>query len=287
MANAGQYVWTPGATPPHGSSLPDTGIPGLSDSTSYIIVPGVNNPSRTDLLAFSQWWAADSANTFGAVVSDNQTVGSATVAAYPQNSLSWGDPGKALSSLPHLYATWNEQMPQTSTVEAEAEFDMYFATVGNPANTFELMVWVEAHNTPHATTSTASLTAIAQNVPVNGYNWDVWHWDNGNSAYGGWAFDLSDITQRHGLLSAASDFDLVPFISWMFSSGQVSYANPTIQFCDFGWEVWSTSGVPAAFTCRQFSLSYTRTGQVPPGTQAGYSTGHTVTETAGAAAAVS
>lgn len=238
-----------------GSRMPntDTGIPGPFGN--YIVVAGYNASAHLQSYTFS--WAGAASNAFGAVVSDSQVVGSAGVSAYPGNTIYWGDPGLALSSLPHLYATWAQRMPQVATVESECMFDMYFATVGNPASTFELMVWPEAHNTPHYTASGGGITAVAQNVTVNGLNWDVWHWTGNGSTFGGWAFDLSSPAQRTSLLKTASHFDLVPFINWMWSSGQMTYANPAIQFCAFGWEIWSTSGQPATWTCDQFSLSYT------------------------------
>jgi hypothetical protein len=158
-----------------------------------------------------------------------------------------------LTSMPHLYATWDQNQPGLAT-ESEAMFDMYFAQVGNEAYTFELMVWAESFNTPHYTAPGDG--AIAQNVLVNDLYWDVWTWAN-DAMYGGWAFDLTDINQRRGLLRTATHFDLMPFINWMFSSGHMTYSNPTMKFCDFGWEIWSTSGQPQLWTCNNFSPSYT------------------------------
>jgi hypothetical protein len=251
VAYRNQWVYT-GSQGPHA----DTGIP-APGTANYDIVCGVTNPGTdANILSYAVFWAANSSNTFGAVVSDNRAFGVGPPGTYPEVANWWGPDFYPLTSMPHLYATWDQRMPQTSSVSAEAMFDMYFATVGNTTSTFELMVFVENHNVAHHNVSGGGNTAIAQNVLVNELYWDVWTWANGTT-YGGYAFDLSDATQRQGLLRTATHFDMVPFINWMWSSGTITYANPTIQFCDFGWEIWSTSGQPMVFEVSSFSLSYT------------------------------
>ena len=228
--------------------------PAPAGSGDYTLNAQVN--SGASMQSFTAYCnPGDGKNAFAVKASDNAPVGGGTVQGFclPGN---WYDPGKPLTELPHLYATWDQVQPGLNA-ESEAAFDMYFATVGNESFTFELMVWAESYNTPHYTTSGNGITAVAQGVMINGLSWDVWHWPGAGSTYGGWAFDLSSQAQRRGLLRTATRFDLAPFITWMFTSGQMTYANPTMKFCDFGWEIWSTGGRSLQWTCNGFSLSYT------------------------------
>jgi hypothetical protein len=167
------------------------------------------------------------------------------VLTYPDASFNYyqlGSPTPAkydLNNITSLTSDFAESMPQVSTVNAEAAYDLWL----NNWQT-EVMVWVDTSPGKDRNLADSGDTKVGT-YTFGGQNFSLWR--NGSGITGFYIF-LLDHSETSGTV------DLKSMLETLVSLGEIPAASPLTEI-PFGWEVSDTGGKPATFSLSKFEVT--------------------------------
>jgi len=169
-------------------------------------------------------------------VQANMPASNKAVVAYPdiqQIYTTTSNSPNPLSGYSSISSLYTESGP--SNGDYEAAYDIW-ADGGSQ----EIMIWVDNHGQTPAGSVVASAT-------IDGVGYQIWS-TNPAGTPGTPVSMVMDSPQSSGLVHILAD------LNWLESNGYMP-AGSGVNQIDFGWEICSTAGVPAAFTLSQYSLA--------------------------------
>jgi hypothetical protein len=171
--------------------------------------------------------SADSPSDWG--VTATMAAGNTAILTYPDVGKLYND--QPVTHFGAVFDQFTESMPRNVPgLSAEAANDVWLNKW-----TIEMMIWVDS-----AGRSLAGGTRIGS-ATIFGQHFSVWKF--GGSEF---IFDLD-----HNETSGTTH--ILASISWLMRHGDVP-ASATLTQAEFGWEIASTHGQPAAFTMSRFAL---------------------------------
>jgi hypothetical protein len=144
-----------------------------------------------------------------------------------------------LNNITSLTSDFTESMPQLSSLNAEAAYDLWL----NSWKT-EVMVWVDTSPAKDRNLADDGMTKVGT-YAYGGQNFALWR--KGSGVTGFYVF-LLDHNETSGTV------DLKAMLQTLVSLGYVPAASPLTQI-PFGWEVSDTGGKPVTFSLSRFDVS--------------------------------
>jgi hypothetical protein len=144
-----------------------------------------------------------------------------------------------LNNITSLTSDFTESMPQLSTLDAEAAYDLWL----NNWQT-EVMVWVDTSPGEDRNQADDGMTEVGT-YTYAGQNFTLWR--KGNGITGFYVF-LLDHNETSGTV------DLKAMLETMVSLGYIPAASSLTQI-PFGWEVSDTGGQPVTFSLSRFDVN--------------------------------
>ncbi|ASS68682.1 MULTISPECIES: GH12 family glycosyl hydrolase domain-containing protein [Paenibacillus] len=178
---------------------------------------------------------ANSYSNWGVTSNQPSTGG---VKSYPNSTK---DIGIAIGSLKSLTSSFNVTVPGSGS-SYSSDYDIW---TGNYAH--EIMLWMNKSGAvgPIAGSWDANGNPVAAytNVSVGGHTWNVYKGSNGSN-------DVFSFVRTSNTNSGT--VDVLAVLNWIKGKGWIG--NEIVNRVQFGFEI--TSSPNAAFTCNQFSVSY-------------------------------
>jgi Glycosyl hydrolase family 12 len=144
-----------------------------------------------------------------------------------------------LNNITSLTSDFTESMPQVSSLNAEAAYDLWL----NDWKT-EVMVWVDTSPAKDRNLADDGMTK-AGTYTYDGQNFALWH--SGSGITGFYVF-LLDHNETSGSV------DLKAMLETMVSLGYIPATSPLTQI-PFGWEISDTGGKPVTFSLSRFDVN--------------------------------
>ena len=144
-----------------------------------------------------------------------------------------------LNNITSLTSDFTESMPQISSLNAEAAYDLWL----NNWKT-EVMVWVDTSPGKDRNLADDGMTEVGT-YAYAGQNFALWH--SGSGITGFYVF-LLDHNETSGSV------DLKAMLETMVSLGYIPATSPLTQI-PFGWEVSDTGGQPVTFSLSRFDVN--------------------------------
>ena len=144
-----------------------------------------------------------------------------------------------LNNITSLTSDFTESMPQISSLNAEAAYDLWL----NSWKT-EVMVWVDTSPAKDRNLADDGMTK-AGTYTYDGQNFALWH--SGSGITGFYVF-LLDHNETSGSV------DLKAMLETMVSLGYIPATSPLTQI-PFGWEISDTGGKPVTFSLSRFDVN--------------------------------
>jgi len=144
-----------------------------------------------------------------------------------------------LNNISSLTSDFTESMPQISSLNAEAAYDLWL----NNWKT-EIMVWVDTSPAKDRNLADDGMTKVGT-YTYDGQNFALWR--SGSGITGFYVF-LLDHNETSGSV------DLKAMLNTMVSLGYIPSTSPLTQI-PFGWEISDTGGKPVTFSVSRFDVS--------------------------------
>jgi hypothetical protein len=144
-----------------------------------------------------------------------------------------------LNNITSLTSDFAESMPQVSSLNAEAAYDLWL----NGWKT-EIMVWVDTSPAKDRNLADDGMTKVGS-YTYDGQNFALWR--KGSGITGFYVF-LLDHNETSGSV------DLKAMLETMVSLGYIPATSPLTQI-PFGWEISDTGGKPVTFSLSKFDVN--------------------------------
>jgi len=215
-------------------------LPGTQSSANYLDVnqdPWTGSQGPQDLTAYSfANWSVTATDT-------DPSDSPGEVLTYPDASYNYyqldNPPQYNLNNITTLTSDFTESMPNLSSVDAEAAYDIWL----NNWDT-EVMVWVATSPGKDRNLADSGDTEVGT-YTFGGENYSLW--TNGTGINGFYIF-LLDHSETSGTV------DLLPMLQTLVSKGWIP-ANSPLTEIPFGWEISDTGGQPATFSLSRFDVT--------------------------------
>jgi hypothetical protein len=144
-----------------------------------------------------------------------------------------------LNNISSLTSDFTESMPQVSSLNAEAAYDLWL----NSWKT-EVMVWVDTSPAKDRNLADDGMTK-AGTYTYDGQNFALWHSGSGISGFYVFLLDHNE---------TSGSVDLKAMLETMVSLGYIPATSPLTQI-PFGWEISDTGGKPVTFSLSRFDVN--------------------------------
>jgi Glycosyl hydrolase family 12 len=144
--------------------------------------------------------------------------------------------GAPLNNFQTITGTFAGQGPRVGIYNVA--WDIWLNGVGWGNGTSEFMIWTENFGQRPA-------GSIKTTVSLSGYDWDAWHYNDGNA-------NVISLVSKTTIPSGS--LDLKEMLNWAIDRGYMP-ANPTVNQIGFGVEICSTNNTKQRFTFTDFSVT--------------------------------
>jgi hypothetical protein len=143
----------------------------------------------------------------------------------------------AISSFTEIKSTYSVTMPQSSAIDAEANYDMWL----NHWST-EVMIWTDTEKQRPAGSEVGTYT-------IGGATYNFWSRPGTKNSYPRGPFSFV-LTQNQ----PSGSVDILAVLQWLINNKYIP-ASSGLTDVEFGFELCSTGGVPQTFSVNNYTLT--------------------------------